>query len=130
VSSVFHAKCDGHSNTASVIETTTGFIFGRFTPFAWDFSSYDKSDASQRSFLFTVKNPLGNEGRKFPRANSDNPIYSSSVSGPSFGSDIRIGNACNSNSNSYTHLGGAYTNNTEIDGQRVFTGERSFIRSK
>jgi hypothetical protein len=35
-SSNFHSKCDGHSNTVTVILTTKGFIFGGFTPIAWD----------------------------------------------------------------------------------------------
>jgi hypothetical protein len=32
----FHGKCDGHSNTISLIETTNGYIFGGFTPVAWE----------------------------------------------------------------------------------------------
>jgi hypothetical protein len=38
----FHSKCDGHSNTVTVILTTKGFIFGGFTPIAWDSALHGK----------------------------------------------------------------------------------------
>jgi hypothetical protein len=38
-SSNVHSKCDSHPNTVTVILTTKGFIFGGFTPIAWDSSN-------------------------------------------------------------------------------------------
>jgi hypothetical protein len=60
---LYRASHDGFMS--SVIETTKRFIFGGSTPVAWDSSGSYKSDASQRSFLFTVKNSHGPEGRTF-----------------------------------------------------------------
>jgi hypothetical protein len=124
----FHQKCDGQSNTLTVIETTKGFVFGGFTPVAWDSSNSSKPDSSQTSFLFTVKNPRGSDGRKFVMANSANAIRCLTSYGPIFGSnhDIQVADGCNGNTSSYTNLGGAYTNDTGINGQQVFTGEHTF----
>jgi hypothetical protein len=124
----FHQKCNGKSNTLTVIETTKGFVFGGFTPVAWDSSSGYKADSSQKSFLFTVKNPRGSDGRKFVMASSANAIRCYSSFGPTFGNnyDIYVANGCNENTSSYTNLGSAFTNDTGIDGSQVFTGEYNF----
>jgi hypothetical protein len=55
----FHRRCDGHANTLVVILDTDGNIFGGFTPVKWESSKNgkDKADPSQKSFLFTLKNP-------------------------------------------------------------------------
>jgi hypothetical protein len=37
--SAFHGKCEKHSNTVTIIETTKGYIFGGFTPLVWDSSN-------------------------------------------------------------------------------------------
>jgi hypothetical protein len=124
----FHEKCDGKSNTLIVIETTKGFVFGGFTPVAWDSSNSYKPDSSRKSFLFTVKNLRGSDGRKFAMASSANAIYCNSSYAPLFGSkcDICVVDGCNGNTTSSTDLGGAFTNDTGINGQQVFTGERNF----
>jgi hypothetical protein len=127
-SSNFHAKCDEKANTVTVIETTKGFVFGGFTPIAWDSSCSYRSDSSQKSFLFTVKNPRGSEGRKFVMASSANAIYCNSGYGPTFGGghDIYVANGCNGNASGYTSLGNSFTNDTGIHCQQVFTGEYNF----
>jgi hypothetical protein len=71
----FHGKCDGRSNTLTVIETTKGFVFGGFTPVAWASSKSWESDSSRKTFVFTVKNPRGSEGRKFVMAGTAHAIY-------------------------------------------------------
>jgi hypothetical protein len=113
----------------TVIETTKGFVFGGFTPVAWDSSGGFKADSSRKSFLFTVKNPRGSDGRKFVMASSANAIYCNSSYGPTFGGgqDIYVANGCNENSSSFTNLGNTFTNDTGIHGQQVFTGEVHFI---
>jgi hypothetical protein len=124
----FHCKCDGRSNTVSVIETTKGFIFGGFTPTAWDSSNSSKGDSSQKSFLFTVKNPRGTEFRKFSLKNPSKAIRCSVSYGPLFEGycDLGVHDNCNADANSWTNLGEGYTNDTGIDGTRVFTGEQNF----
>jgi hypothetical protein len=124
----FHAKCDGHAPTVTVIESTKGFIFGGFTPIAWDSSGSSKADSSRESFLFTLKNPRGSEAHKFGMAGSESAIYCNASYGPRFGSncDISVHDACNINTNNYTNLGGGYRNDTGITGQEVFTGEYNY----
>jgi hypothetical protein len=39
--SAFHSKCDKRSNTLTIIEITKGYIFGGFTPLAWDSSNQE-----------------------------------------------------------------------------------------
>jgi hypothetical protein len=39
----FHNKCDGKPNTVTIILTTNGFIFGGFTPVAWNSNSASKA---------------------------------------------------------------------------------------
>jgi hypothetical protein len=112
-----------------VIETTKGFIFGGFTPVAWDSSNSNKSDSSGKSFLFTIKNPRGNAIRKFGiKSSSTEAIGCYASYGPIFRSnnDIIVFDACNTINNNYTNLGGSYTNDTGIDGREVFTGEYNF----
>jgi hypothetical protein len=123
----FHGKCDGRSNTVTIIETTNGSIFGGFTPTAWDSTSGYKSDNSQKSFLFTVKNPRGSAPRKFALSDSSKAIWCTGKDGPVFGTnDICVLPACNANTKSSTKLGPVYSNDTEISGQQVFTGESNF----
>jgi hypothetical protein len=124
----FHSKCDGCSPTVTLIETTKGYIFGGFTPIAWDSSGSVKADSSEKSFLFTVKNPRGNEIRQFRLTNPSRAIRCHSSYGPVFGSnwDICVYGGCNANAENYTNLGGAYANDTELDSRQVFTGEYNF----
>jgi hypothetical protein len=127
-SSDFHRKCDSHSNTITIILTTKGFIFGGFTPVVWDSSNAYKPDSTQTSFLFSLKNPHTSEAKKFPMKSSSNAIYCSSLCGPTFGSrcDMSVQDRCNESTDNYTALGGAYVNDTGIDGKQIFTGECNF----
>jgi hypothetical protein len=112
-SSDFHGKCNGQMNTLTIILTTTGFIFGGFTPIAWDSSGTYKTDNSQKSFLFSVKNRRNSPSRKFALLNCPDAIHCQSGYGPMFG-------------NSYTRLGTAYLNDTCLSGQEVLAGEMNF----
>jgi hypothetical protein len=126
-SSTFHTKCDGQSNTITLILTTKGFIFGGFTPVSWDSSSGYKPDNSQKSFVFTIKNPRNIEPRKFALSNRSNAIYCGSNYGPTFGDhSLYVANDSNSNNNSDTNLTNAYVNDTGIHGQQIFTGDLTF----
>jgi hypothetical protein len=51
----FHSKCDGHSNTLTIIKAkASGFIFGGFTTVDWTSSVEYKSDAN--AFIFSLTN--------------------------------------------------------------------------
>jgi hypothetical protein len=125
----FHEKCDNRTNTLTLIETTKGFIFGDFTPIAWEsVTDIQKPDSSGKSFLFSLKNPRNSEPRKFMLMSGQNAIWCNSSYGPYFSgnSDIGVSDNCNTTTNSYKNLGGSYVNDTGIDGRLVFTGEHNF----
>jgi hypothetical protein len=127
-SSHFHGKCNNQSNTLTIIETTQGFIFGGFTPTAWDSSRSYKSDTSQTSFLFSLKNPRNSSPQRFRLSNVSTAIWCNSSFGPVFGNgfDLVVSNGCNANNGSYSALGTGYVNDTGIAGNQVFTGEPTF----
>jgi hypothetical protein len=126
--STFHSKCDGQSNTLTIILSTSGCIFGGFTPIAWDCCGNYKSDSTTQSFLFLIKDSRNGSPRIFPIKNVSIAIYCRSSYGPTFGNghDIHVSDSCNQNASSYTRLGYGYTNDTGIAENQVFTGERHF----
>jgi hypothetical protein len=124
----FHSKCDGIGNTVTVILTTTGCIFGGFTPVAWESTGGYKPDSTSQSFLFRIKDGRNSAPCKFPLSKPSQAIHYHASYGARFGSgaDIGVADRCNQNNNSYTILGGSYVNGTGIDGTQVFAGERNF----
>jgi hypothetical protein len=124
----FHRKCDNERNTLTLIRTTKDFIFGGFTPIAWDSSSGDKPDNSGLSFLFSLKNPRNDEPHKFKLKSGKNAINCSSSYGPLFAGncDMVLQNNCNTSNSNWTNVGNSYENDTGIDGNLVFTGEYNF----
>jgi hypothetical protein len=124
----FHSRCDGRSNTLTIIMDADGNIFGGFTPLAWDCSSSWKNDTSGRSFVFTLKNPSGLGQLKFGLKDAAYTIYCNASHGPHFGNgnDIYVANNSDANMNSYTNLGTNYVNYTGRTGTTVFTGSQNF----
>jgi hypothetical protein len=132
--SEFHRRCDGHANTLTVIFDTKGNIFGGFTPVEWESGKYHyKADDSQKSFLFTLKNPHNIPAKRFAlkAKNGQNAILCNPERGPEFGGgcsgcDIAVYGDCNVNTNSFTNIGDAYTNDTGLNREIVFTGSKYF----
>jgi hypothetical protein len=127
--SQFHEKCDNEKNILILIETTKGFIFGGFTPIAWESANgIYKPDSSEKSFLFSLKNPRNSERRTFMLMSGKNAIHCHSSYGPCFAGNRHVGvrDNCNTSTNNWTNLGGLYVNDTGIDGKLVFTGEYYF----
>jgi hypothetical protein len=126
----FHDRCDGHANTLTLIADTAGNIFGGFTPVKWESPSGPKfkSDASQKTFIFTLKNPHNLPAKKFSlKAGWKNAvIICHSSCGPCFrGIDVR--DHSDANADSTTELGYyGYTNDTGVDGRSFFTGSFHF----
>jgi TPR repeat protein len=129
----FHARCDGHANTVTLIRDTRGNIFGGFTPLLWDprKQSADletSADHSGGSFLFTLKNPHGVPPRKFrlTAKHGLRAIAKSSAWGPNF-CDIGVSGGCNANARSFANsFGHAYTNDTGQGGKSFFAGAAHF----
>jgi hypothetical protein len=90
----FYSKCDNKSNTVTIILTTKSFIFGGFSPLAWDSSNQDKSNNARKSFLFSVRNPHNIADRKFALRDPISMIGGYPSYGPLFGGghDIQVAN--------------------------------------
>jgi hypothetical protein len=120
------------ANTLTLILDTGGNVFGGFTPLAWESRTINclKCDDSLKSFLFTLKNPRNTPARKFAlkAERKEDAIFCGSWYGPAFGNGdgITVRDNCNANTDSWTDLGVAYTNDTGLDGEVVFTGSRNF----
>jgi hypothetical protein len=127
--SEFHSRCDGRANTLTAILDTDGNIFGGFTPLEWESKSRWKPDDSQRSFLFTLKNPHSIPARKFALKTRRNyqAISCTPKWGPHF-VEIDVSDHCNANTLSWSGLGcnNTYTNDTGLNGSIVFTGSNHF----
>jgi hypothetical protein len=59
-SSCFLARCKGIGNTLTVIETTSGYVFGGYSDKAWEYNQYGNHNrnhytASDKAFLFSLK---------------------------------------------------------------------------
>ena len=117
-SSNFHSKCDGKSNTVTLVETTTGRRFGGFTDAQWDQSSSYKTGSN--GFIFSLDN-----NEIYYNKNNQYNIYCNSSNGPSFGaaSDLYISDGCNSN-NCSDGSGHSYETNGK---QYVLAGSNNFL---
>jgi hypothetical protein len=125
----FHSRCDGFSNTLTLIESCKGNIFGGYTPCAWDSTTGSKFDQSGRSFVFTLKNPHNIPPRKFRLVTDRRAIYCGGGDGPSFGAgtDIRVLDNCNAQNNNYLSFGSSYENDTGKDGKTLLDGEYNYM---
>jgi hypothetical protein len=125
----FHGKCDGIANTVTVILSTTGCVFGGFTPIAWASNGGHRHDSTKQSFLFQIKDSRNSSPRKFPISSTGYSIYCHSSYGPTFGNgfDIYVADCCNQNTKSHTRLGHGYVNDTGINEYQVFSGEQHFM---
>jgi hypothetical protein len=134
----FHARCDGHANTLTVIEDTNGNVFGGFTPVKWESRVQDwwlfspsncyKADRRLESFLFTLKNPHELPPRKFRLRDerSHMAIKCDCTWGPHF-SDIYVCDNCNATTESFTSdFGSVYCNDTIVRGTAFFTTNAMF----
>jgi hypothetical protein len=104
----FHSKCDGKSNTLTILKAKENkCIFGGFTTVSWDSSSKWKSDLNALIFSLTNKDnkPLK---MKIDLYRHKNAIYCHSEVGPSFGVDICIAKNANTTMDSQSNLGDSY----------------------
>jgi hypothetical protein len=125
----FHDRCDGHANTLTVILDTEGNIFGGFTPVEWDSHSDFKADDSQKSFLFTVKNPHNFPARRFAlkAEKKQQAIYCHGAYGPWFYGGIAVWIYGNTNKGSWTNFDSSYINDTGLNNKvNFFTGSFNF----
>jgi hypothetical protein len=105
----FHSKCDGHSNTLTLLKAKqTSFIFGGFASVVWDNSMKFKSDPN--AFLFSLTNKDNTPVKMNIDLNyEDRAILCDSELGPTFGFDINVVNNANTSIDSYSKLGDSYS---------------------
>ncbi len=117
----FHTKCDGVSNTLTVIKTTNGNIFGAFAEKAWENGTHV---VDPKAFIISL---INKENKPFkamisstgPQGNCNGyggyyyyALNCISSNGPSFGYnnykdtvDISISSNSNANQSSYSNFG-------------------------
>jgi hypothetical protein len=131
----FHHQCDHHGNTVTIMRDSSNYVFGGYTPVAWENRIRDQmklgiptkaKDDSCTSFIFICANPKQiTEPKKFmlyPEKKNE-AIYCDEDFGPSFGNDLIIRNNCNKPGNCEFVLGYAY----ETDGpNRLLIGRKLF----
>ena len=106
--SSFHSKCDSKGATLTLIKSSNGNIFGGFTKANWAGNSWI---IDSNAFLFSLINQydypikLNIKSDKVAYAIYGHPSY-----GPYFGDapDLYIADQSNSNTNSFSQLGGTY----------------------
>jgi hypothetical protein len=114
-------------------------VFGGFTPVRWesrvwngkslDESNTLKADESQKSFVFTLKNPNNFPARKFALKGHEKyrAISCDSKSGPFFSGGFGVSDNCNANMDSRSGMFGlCYVNDTGQSGQTFLTGWKNF----
>jgi hypothetical protein len=126
--SAFHQKCDRCAHTVTLILTTSGYIFGGFTPIPWDSSGSYKADPTGKSFVFSLVSPRNAPAHRFPLKNARYAIDCGASDGPMFGNghDVYIADNSNANTSSYSSLGSEYLNDTGLNGQEVLAGQYYF----
>jgi hypothetical protein len=126
----FHDRCDGHSNTLTVILDTEGKIFGGFTPVSWESPTRNrcKSDPSLQSFVFSFKNPHHTSPLIFPllKEGADQAIDCDANYGPIFHKAFAVSSLCNLHSGGCAIGNQPYGNATGIPGGTVLTGAKKF----
>ncbi len=116
----FHTKCDGISNTLTVIKATSENIFGGFAEEVWSSSEGSVYDSS--AFIFSLVNKAATKfkvmctNNKYSAAHNSlygTAIFCHSSLGPSFGGDDNFGDICvvshsNTHEGSYSDFGFSY----------------------
>jgi hypothetical protein len=106
----FHSKCDGHSNTMSILKAKESeFIFGGYTTVSWESSARGKYKSDPNAFIFSLKNKDNQPLKmKIDPNGHHRAIYCYSSFGPTFGGDIHIADDANTTMNSWSYLGCTY----------------------
>ena len=102
----FHSRCDNKPNTLTIIQSTSGNIFGGFTSAQWSSTIMGKTQFDKSAFIFSLVNKENRPLIFEQSSRCENSINSFRFFGPIFGggNDINICNLSNTNSISYLGL--------------------------
>jgi hypothetical protein len=106
-SSDFYSKCDGHSNTLTLLKAKESkFIFGGYTTVEWESSAGGKWKSDANAFIFSLTNKDSKPLKMKINPNQHQyAICCHSSFGPRFGYDIGIANNSNTTIDSCSYLG-------------------------
>jgi hypothetical protein len=105
----FNSKCDGISNTVTIIKTTSNSVFGGFTSATWTSYRYEYTYDSN-AFIFSLRRSGNSNKERFNVTRPDSAILCYSTFGPTFGGgyDIYVSDSSNTNEYSSSNLGYSY----------------------
>jgi hypothetical protein len=106
----FHSKCDGHSNTLTIIKAAeSSYIFGGFTTVSWESSVYVTFKRDPYAFIFSLTNKDNKPLKMKIHPNSHQyAICCHFEYGPTFVGGICVTNNANTTMDSYSDLGCIY----------------------
>ena len=116
----FHEKCDGKSNTLTLIKTKTKRRFGGFTEDKWENNRGYKN--GKKGFIFSL-----DDKEIYYNKDGNYNIYCNSTFGPSFRSgphDFTISDNCNMNNESFEYIQNSKDNNEK---NYILEGNEHFI---
>jgi hypothetical protein len=107
---VFHSKCDGHSNTLTILKAKySSYIFGGFTSVSWESPANGKFKSDANAFIFSLTNKESQPLKmKIDPHEHHRAIFCSSYYGPTFGQDIILEENFNKTMYSRSDLGFTY----------------------
>jgi hypothetical protein len=129
-----HPLVTGHSNLVVLVESTGGWIFGGYAHCKWPESHHGWSgDPSQKSFLFTLKNPHNIPPRRFAveSTRKENVLFFYNKYLVWMGLDGAIALMLNCNANSTSNNrgfqpGGTFVNDSGHEAKTLFTGSETY----
>jgi hypothetical protein len=131
----FHSKCDGHSNTLTILKAKqSGFIFGGYTTVHWESKSQSIYKSDPNAFIFSLTNK-DNTPLKMKVAPNKHQYAIGCYCGygPWFTGGIHIGYNANTNMGSnfcYSNLGYVYSHPQYVyctdEAKSFLTGSQTF----
>ena len=79
----FHNRCDGKSNTISIIKNNLNYVFGGFASSAWN--SYGNYISDPNAFLFSLRRDGISYKDNFTVKNSEHALFAHPLYWPTFG---------------------------------------------
>ena len=103
----FYEKCDGKTNTVTIIKNNLDYVFGGFTSKAWTMLK-NELKYDPHAFIFSVKRKGTANNEKFNVKDSQHIVSQHNLYGLSFGKDIQIIDESNNKHGSYSNFGDHY----------------------
>ena len=102
----FHSRCDGKTNTITIIKNNLDYVFGGYASVAWN--SSNKYIKDQNAFLFSLRRNGVSFQDKFMIVNQEKALYGGIYYGPTFSDDVCIFNQSNLNYGLFSTFGSTY----------------------